>query len=113
MPYIKRDANNQIVALLHHSAPEAEEFLAPTHPDIIQFLDSDQEQNTLKKTLAESDRDIARVTEDLIQLLIGKNIILFTDLPDAVQNKLLAREKMRSHLNDDTIDNFLDDSELL
>mgnify|MGYP000583065169 CR=1 FL=1 len=46
-----------------------------------------------------SDAEIARVTEDLIYLLIKKNVILFTELPEMVQEKLLSREKLRSQLN--------------
>jgi hypothetical protein len=68
--------------------------------------------NAYKRALAESDQEIARVTEDLIHLLVSKNLILFTDLPPVVQQKLLDRERLRSHLQQRE-DNFLDDSELL
>ena len=113
MPYVKRDSTGRIISL-HGSAEEACEQLPASHPDVVQFL----AQTTLptpaayKRALAESDQDIARITEDLIHLLISKNLILFTDLPNVVQLKLLDREKLRSHLQE-AEDNFLDDSELL
>jgi len=79
---------------------------------LVAFLTQQTAVDDAKETLAESDKDIARVTEDLIQLMINKNLILFTDLPNAVQQKLLGREKLRSHLNQQN-NSFLDDSESL
>jgi len=49
--------------------------------------------------LHRSDLEVARVTEDLINLLIQKNVILFTELPDVVQKKLLSREHLRDKLS--------------
>jgi hypothetical protein len=48
--------------------------------------------------LSETDADLARVTEDLINLLVQKGVILFTDLPPAAQAKLLARQQTRAAL---------------
>lgn len=113
MPFIKRDANGTIVSL-HATPDEAAEQLPADHPDVEHFL----ARNTLpspdayKRALADSDQNIARVTEDLIHLLVAKNLILFTELPVPVQQKLLERERLRSHLQQSE-DNFLDDSELL
>lgn len=49
--------------------------------------------------LAESDQALVRVLEDLIETLIGKNLIQFTDLPDAAQAKLLQRRTLRRSVN--------------
>lgn len=49
--------------------------------------------------LAESDQSMVRVLEDLIDTLIGKNLISFTDLPDAAQAKLLERRSLRRSVN--------------
>lgn len=49
--------------------------------------------------LAESDQALVRVLEDLIDTLIGKNLIQFTDLPDAAQAKLLERRTLRRSVN--------------
>lgn len=53
--------------------------------------------------LKASDGQMARVTEDLVSLLIEKNIILFTDLPNSVQQKLLHRESLREQLRDPVV----------
>ena len=55
--------------------------------------------------LSSSDAGLARVTEDLIELLIARGVIRFTDLPLAAQNKLLeqamtARPEVRKPLHD-------------
>ncbi len=54
--------------------------------------------DTLGK-LAESDQALIRVIEDLIETLIGKNLIHFTDLPEAAQTKLLERRSLRHSMN--------------
>ena len=41
-----------------------------------------------KKFLSASDPDMIRVLEDLIQVLINKNLITFEDLPETAQLKL-------------------------
>ena len=46
--------------------------------------------------LSETDADLARVTEDLIDILLNRGVIQFTDLPSAVQTKLLQRRQTRS-----------------
>lgn len=112
MPYIKRDSNNAILSIHRQSGDEHSEFLPPTSPEVIRFLSNDQSINdtTAKAALSESDTDFARATEDLIQLLISKNMILFTDLPPEVQAKMSGREKLRSNLTN-TPCSFLDDSD--
>ena len=49
--------------------------------------------------LALTDADLARVTEDLIDVLIDRAVIQFTDLPLAAQNKLLQRRQTRANLS--------------
>ncbi len=109
MPYVIRDHQGEITALLKHPAVGAEEYLAADTQEVVDFLSPQGDQDA-HMALAESDKDIARVTEDLIHLLIAKNTILFTDLPEAVQQKLLNREHLR-HALPGSIDNFLDSDE--
>jgi len=46
-------------------------------------------------SLADSDAGLARVTEDLIDILITRGLIQFTDFPPAAQAKLLQRRQTR------------------
>lgn len=113
MPYFQRDTNGMIISLRRERDEEHTEFLAPTHPEIIQFLTAEKQKSDnskAKETLSESDQDFARATEDVINLLIQKNIILFTELPPEVQAKMAGREKLRSNLQDSPY-NFLDNSD--
>jgi len=112
MPYIKRNDDHSIHSIAQNKDDDYPEYLAATESELVSFLSGQQETDSSKLALAESDKEIARVTEDLINLLISKNIILFTELPNAVQKKLLGREKLRSSLNG-IMDNFLDEDELL
>ncbi len=49
--------------------------------------------------LAESDQALVRVIEDLVDTLIGKDVLHFTDLPEAAQAKLLERRHLRRSVN--------------
>lgn len=49
--------------------------------------------------LAQSDAGLARVTEDLIDILINRGVIQFTDFPPAAQAKLLERRQTRGVLS--------------
>ena len=53
-----------------------------------------------KNQLSSSDTETIREIEDLVSVLIAKKVILLTDLPDAAQQKLSERQRMRSELND-------------
>ena len=70
------------------------------------------ERRDVYLALQSSDADIARVTEDLIYLLIQKNIILFTELPEVVQTKLLSREQLRGELGQQVISPLSDQETL-
>ena len=70
----------------------AKEGLEADNPEVLQFIHDRWRQNEL----TDLDRDFVRAIEDTIELLISKGIILFTDLPDRVQEKLLRRKEIRS-----------------
>lgn len=42
---------------------------------------------------------MARITEDLIDLLIGRDIINFTDFPSMAQRKLINGRALRSNMS--------------
>lgn len=71
-----------------------------------------EKKNEIIQALAKSDAELARVTEDLISLLVKKGTILFTDLPDAVQTKLLDREALRNQLSSQPV-SFLSEDETI
>lgn len=52
-----------------------------------------------RRALLDSDAGLARVTEDLIDILINRGVIQFTDFPAAAQAKLLERRQTRATLS--------------
>ncbi|UCV16256.1 hypothetical protein [Quatrionicoccus australiensis] len=73
----------------------AQEELTADNPEVLQFI----HERWRESQLTELDRDFVRVIEDTIELLISKEIILFTDLPPKVQEKLLRRKEVRELTN--------------
>ncbi len=90
MPYVKRDAQCRILSLHRVAETGGGDYLPNSHPDVLAFLG--QEENGMEKM----DLEFIRVIEDVIDLLVDRNIIMFTDLPGAVQQKLNMRRSART-----------------
>ena len=58
----------------------------------------DHAADDVEELLSQSDTAIARVLEDLVDVLITRGVIQFTDLPIAAQDKLLSRRQTRARL---------------
>lgn len=98
MLYATRNAEGRIVGL--SDAPSANaEPVDIQNPEVLQFLSVKEENFVPDAYLDESDIGIARILEDLIELLVRKNQILFTELPTAAQKKLLSRRIARQLIN--------------
>ncbi|CEK11073.1 hypothetical protein [Legionella hackeliae] len=96
MVYIKRDNEGKICALYETGSAEME-ALDMHHPEVLQFLarcDSEKQWELLQ-----SDLKLIRVLEDLIDVLISKNLIRITDFPQPVIDKLLSRQSIRKRLS--------------
>lgn len=100
MPYARRNSEGRIVALLAEEAPDALEMLPSNHMEVLAFLGVDSDA----AAFGTLDIDFVRVTEDLINTLIEKGLLQFTDLPSEAQRKLLARQSFRSRRLDGALD---------
>lgn len=100
MPYVRRNAEGRIVALLAEQAPDALESLPSSHIEVLAFLGIDRDA----AAFGVLDVDFVRVTEDLIYTLIDKGVLQFTDLPPEAQRKLVARESFRSRRLTEALD---------
>lgn len=98
MPFVKRDAGGRVVALYRERSDEAPEFLAAEHPEIAEFAELDSPRGE-RATMLQSDLEMIRVYEDLIDILISKRIVVLTDFPAAAQEKLVRRKRLRSSLS--------------
>jgi hypothetical protein len=92
MPYVKRNAAGEITGLLEEPADGAVEELSLESDEIRTFL------GQARQRLSLSDAETIRVIEDVVDVLIRKKLLLLTDLPQAAQKKLMARQRMRSEL---------------
>jgi len=93
--YVRRDANGAIVELSLQPRQGFELCLAVSEKS------RNDNGNKLKEQLgmmASTDLSLARVLEDLIDLMMKKEMICFTDLPDTAQKKLLERRSLRSQI---------------
>ncbi len=94
MPYVKRDAEGRIAAVAKTPADGYSE-VACGAPELQTFM---REMGMEPNSLAESDMRLVRVLEDLIDLLISRDLIRFTDLPRPAQEKLLERRSLRQSM---------------
>ena len=103
MPYITRNEEGDIVSV--HIANERGdlEYIDSKHSELIAFITNNSE-DVKRNFLTQSDLDLVRVLEDLIDLLNEKHLILFTDLPAAAQEKLLKRKHLRKDMQHSIID---------
>ncbi len=98
MLYVQRDADGNIIALSREPASGSDETLPPSDPEVLKFIATGSDRHPSLQFLSTSDLDLIRVLEDLVDVLIQKNIIRFTDLPDSAQQKLLHRKSARNAL---------------
>ena len=101
MSYAKRDKDGNIIALYRQQTEAGLESIAATSPEVLAFLEQSDNSEVSQEYLKDSDLDLVRVMEDLVDLLVDKNVIMFTELPAIAQQKLLIRKKARANLQDD------------
>jgi len=94
MPYVKRDEQGRIMTVNLESGEGMEE-LSPHSPELMEFM---RQVGLEQSTLQVSDMRLVRVLEDLIDLLIDRDVIRFTDLPLPAQEKLMERRSLRQTL---------------
>ena len=100
MPYVLRDPNGAIVAIYQNPHDGVEEEIPMNHPDILAFIGTSDGAAATLLDLAESDMAMARVVEDLIELLVMNGTISINDLPQAAQEKLSRRQEWRGSLEE-------------
>ena len=96
--YIKRNAQGDIELVSRETTPDCKEFLAPDSPELLDFLMEDEARRGQAPFQA-SDLAFVRVLEDVIEVLMDKGVISFTDLPEPAQQKVMERQSLRRRLN--------------
>jgi len=93
MPYVLKNPDGTIKGV--SAVPmeqEGWEFVEATSQEYMGFLEN---ALAMQDPFRESDIQLARVLEDLISLLIERDLLRFTDFPDAAQKRLIARQNLR------------------
>ena len=96
MPYVRRDAAGNIKAVFNEATEEGLEEVDPNDSQLSDFIFKNHPEEAAKRDLAQSDLGMVRVLEDVIDLLIEKGVFVITELPEAAQEKLLARRGLRN-----------------
>ncbi len=93
MPYVKYNVDGAVVAVSEVPLPDFAEVSADDE-GMVNFIASCYSRDAIGQT----DLGFIRVVEDVVELLMDKNIILFTELPPAAQKKMLERQRLRNAL---------------
>ncbi|MBK8336240.1 MAG: tryptophan synthase subunit beta like protein [Sterolibacteriaceae bacterium] len=93
MPYIHTDTAGNVISLHREATAEATERIAAGDPRVAAFLGRDVAGPNGE--FLSLDLDLIRVLEDLVDVLIERNVITFTDLPAAAQEKIFRRRSKR------------------
>ncbi len=98
----RRDAEGRIVALTRQPLNEenikmgAWQAVSADDAEVDAFV---YDVSSQAQALSKTDIGLARVLEDLIDVLINRGLLQFTDLPEAAQAKLLERRQTRANLS--------------
>jgi len=109
MLYVERDAEGLIIAMHSFPQPNAREEKSAIDEEILDYLNKTVSADSRKLLLSLSDMGIIRLLEDLIDLLIKKNVICYTELPEQTQKKIQERKRLRETFRPQTltVDNIL------
>ncbi|MEY8876884.1 MAG: hypothetical protein AB9M60_10280 [Leptothrix sp. (in: b-proteobacteria)] len=93
MPYVLRNPEGQIDSV-HREPVSGGQFVSAEAAELRQWLGIDPARSA-GDGFAALDAGLIRVLEDLVDLLVARNVIRITDLPAEAQHKLFARKNFR------------------
>ena len=96
MIYVKRDEQGKISAISNEKSQGFTDAEI-SESELVEFIAQSNSSENLK--LLQADLEFIRVLEDVIDVLIQKNIINITDFPAPVVEKLLQRQGIRSQVS--------------
>lgn len=95
MIYIERGSDGRITALHNTPSHVAQEKKTMMDKEVVAFFNS---SDSWEQLMAMSDFGTIRIIEDLIDLLVHKNIINFTELPEHAQQRIRERKHLREKI---------------
>jgi hypothetical protein len=106
MVFINRNAAGEITAVSREQTEQCSEAVDEQSPELAAYFAA-----ITGGDFYASDLQFIRVIDDLIHLLVRKNVILFTELPAAVQVKITERNRMRER-NHNALNLIVDDDSI-
>jgi hypothetical protein len=100
MLYVERSSEGKIVALYDTPRENANEKVSVLDKEVISFISSSESWNRL---MSLTDTGAVRILEDLIDLLVRKNLIQFTELPEHAQKRIWERKRIREKISADSL----------
>jgi hypothetical protein len=98
MVWVFRDGDGNIAAVYNQPVEGGEE-IDPGDPALRDFIQQNVPAAQAADQWIQSDLALSRVLEDLIEVLIEKKIVLFTDFPEGAQKKLRERRHLRKEFS--------------
>ncbi|QTF91273.1 tryptophan synthase subunit beta like protein [Halomonas sp. BM-2019] len=92
--YVNRNDNGHITLVSREATPDCREFLSADSPELLAFL-SEGEVSRGQAYFQASDLAFVRILEDVIELLVDKKVISFTELPEAARQRMMERQALR------------------
>ncbi|WP_416137008.1 tryptophan synthase subunit beta like protein [Halomonas sp. HK25] len=96
--YIKRAKDGRIELISREATPDCREFLPAESPELLSFL-MEEPSSPGAAHFQASDLAFVRVLEDVLEVLMDKGVISFTDLPEPAQQKVMERQTLRRRLS--------------
>ncbi|MEQ8504716.1 MAG: hypothetical protein RIB80_05270 [Rhodospirillales bacterium] len=98
MPYVVRDGDGNVRAVFDSPVDGAEE-VTPDDPDLAAFINQNAQTGMVLDEWVQSDLELVRVVEDLVEVLIDKGVFMFNELPGGAQRKLNTRRGRRKEMD--------------
>ncbi|MFC3396437.1 tryptophan synthase subunit beta [Brenneria rubrifaciens] len=101
MFYVQRDSDGQLLKVDESPFTGMNGELPDDSVEALVWFKNHDVAIASLQQLRQSDLEMVRVLEDLIQVLMQKGLINITDFPPAAQLKLISRTQAREALNGD------------
>ena len=98
MPFVHRDASGAILAVSQSKSAECNEQISSDDPALVKFLAG--LHSDVVNRLRSSDQGFIRVLEDVVDLLVEKELIRLADLPQDARDKIQQRKALRRELQE-------------
>ena len=95
MPYVMRNEGGAIIAVSKQAVAGLGEEVSADDVELMGFIENVSAQQA---ALGATDQGFVRVLEDLVAVLVEREIIEFADLPEDAQSKILHRQRLREAL---------------